>query len=550
MKINIFKGKSTRTKIFTLITVGVVIAVLAVNYLFTYLLGSRALYVDLTPEELYTLSDEMKRECEFVDTLDDGDDAVTVTFCSDPDVLVANTITRVVYFMALDMEREFDNVEVETVNVTYNPTAVARYRTTSLTAINPTDLIISYRGVYRIVSADSFWTRTSDNVYFSFNGEYRLATLIKSVTAKNKPVAYFTTGHGETYYDRENPESATSVASAGIYDLLSERGLEVKNIDLSKEKIPDDCAVLIINNPREDFKFDQSQMGSFEYRSETDAIDVYLRKNQGALMVMRDHTLVDENGEPVLRNLDNFLYEWGFDFSSSTVLDEKNNIGAPDKILGVYETNTNSYANAIYGEFAAMPSAPHTVFPNAGYIECSFYENTIVNEPGAGEVTISYEPFMKSYDSAIVLGEESRAFDLAAVAVRRGHDTETNESSFSYVFCANSGEFLSREMLSNRAYANFDIVSAVVNNISRSDVYASMELGGLSLNSPKYGGKQLMYDTLYAQPSAIYNGDATLKGYTLGFAGAVRTVIALIAVIVPLIPLVIGVVIKIRRRFL
>lgn len=556
MKNSIFKGKATRTKVFTLISVGIIALVLAINYLLTYLIGSRALYVDLTPEELYTLSDGMKRECEFVDALDDGEDAVTITFCSDPDRLVDSTITRAVYFMALHLEREFDNIKVEEVNVTYNPTAVASYRTTSLSEIRPTDVIISYRGLYRIVSADSFWTVSSQNVYFSFNGEYKMASLIKSVTAIDKPVAYFTKGHGETYYNDLEPESETSVKASGIYDLLSERGLEVRTLDLSAEDIPEDCAVLIINDPREDFDFNEEQTDSFFYRSETDKIDVYLRKNQGALMVMRDPTLLDGEGEPVLKNLDNFLYEWGFDFSSATVTDSTNNIGSSDRILGVYETEENSYANAIYGEFASLPSAPHTVFPNAGYIDCSFYETTVRNEDGAGNVTITYESFMTSYNTAIAfmngttVEKEGEELDLAAVAVRRGHDSETNESEFSYVFCVNSKDFLTREMLSNRAYANYDIVSAVVNNISRNDVYASMELGGLSLNSPKYGGKQLIYDTLTEQPAAIYNGDASLAGYTLGFGKTVKTVIAVTAVAVPLVPFVIGVLVKLRRKFL
>lgn len=555
MKHSLFKGKSTRTKAFTLITVGVILVVLAVNYLLTYLVSSKGMYVDLTPEELYTLSDAMKKECEFVDTLDDGEDALTITFCSDPDQLTSSAITRTVYFMALDMEREFENIEVREINSIYNPTALSDYRTTSLTAIKPTDVIISYRGIYRIVSADSFWTKSNESTYFSFNGEYRMATLIKSVTAINKPVAYFTTGHGETVYNGAAAGSEMSVKAAGIYDLLSEQGLTVKTINLKDTEIPDDCALLVINNPREDFKTDSTQSDSFFYRSETDKIDYYLRKNQGALMVMRDPTLVDENGDGVLKNLDALLYEWGFDFSSSVVIDGENSIGSSTNVIGVYETDTNSYANAIYGDFASLPSAPYTVFSDAGYIKCSFYENTVRNEDGAGDVTLTYEPFLTSYDTAValkggVIDSEKTALDLAAVSVRKEHKSDNNESDFSYVFCVNSAEFLSGELLSNRTYANYDIVSAVVNNISRNDVYASMELGGLSLNSPKYGGKQLIYDNLTEQLSEIYNADATYKGYTLGFAGAIRKIIVAVTLTVPAIPLVIGVIIKLRRKFL
>lgn len=548
MKNSLFKGRATRTKVFTLITVGVIIAVLGINYLLTYLFGSNGLQIDLTAEELYTLSPEMKEECAFVDTLDDGDEALTITFCSDPDTLIESTVTRVVYFMALDLEREFDNIEVETVNVRYNPTAVASFRTTSLAEINPVDVIVSYRGSYRIMSAEQFWTVTSENTYFSFNGEYRMATLIKSVTAVNKPVAYFTVGHGETYYDADKPESAMSVEASAIYDLLVNRGFEVRTLDLSKSEIPDDCALIIINNPTEDFVFDGDKLDSFFYYSETDKLDVYLRTDQGALMVTKAP-------EVELPNLDNFLYEWGFEFSDAVVSDPKNNVGTPSKVLGVYETNTDSYANAIYGEFASLPSAPHTVFGNTGYINCSFYETHVKTEDGAGNVFLNYESFMTSYDTAVATKDgltvaQDTELDLASVVVRSALDSFTNERAFSYVFCSNSADFLGRELLSDRAYANYDIVSAVINNISRTDEYASIKLGGLSANSPKYGGKQLIYDTLSETMNEIYNPDATVKGHTKAFSSGVRTVIATISIVVPLIPLLTGVAIKLRRKFL
>ena len=100
------------------------------------------------------------------------------------------------------------------------------------------------------------------------------------------------------------------------------------------------------------------------------------------------------------------------------------------------------------------------------------------------------------------------------------------------------------------AYANFEIVSAVVNNISRNDVYASMDLGGSSVNSTKFAGKILVYDNLTEEPADIYGGNAQLVGTTRGFTGAIKVIIIVIACTVPCVPLVIGVIIKLRRKFL
>ncbi len=537
---------------FTLITVGIIAAVLAVNYLLVHLISKNAFYIDMTPETLYTLSDEMKSECAFIDELT-GEDKIEIIFCQDPDKLTSNTVTRVPYFMALQMQRYYDNLSVKTVNVTYNPTALSKYKTTSLTEIAPDDIIISYGNTYRIVSAESFWMTTSENTYFSYNGEYKMASLIMSVTAKDKPVAYFTVGHGETYYDKNNPDSAGSIASAGLYDLLTERGLRVGTIDLSSEEIPEDCALLIINNPTEDFKYDKSQASSFFYVSETKKIDRYLRKEQGALMVARDYRAVG------LSNLDAFLYEWGFSFGSSLVTDSENHIGSDqdtDKVIGVYEKESNSYANAIYGEFASLASAPNTVFLNTGYVECSFYETDMRYEDGSSSANITYNSFMKTHESAVAtagdgkLDRKDEALDLAGVSVRYDVNENTGESKCSYVFCAASADFFSNELLYNNSYANFDIVSAAVNNISRTDAYASMDLGGSSMNSSKYGGKQLVYDTLSETTATIYNPDATFKGTLKPFTSGVKRTAVIISVLVPLVPLCACVVVKLKRKYL
>ena len=132
------------------------------------------LIIDTTHEGLYTLTDLMKEECKFIDELEG--EKVKITFCADPDTLVASRTTRVVYFMALQMQKQFDNLTVETVNVTYNPTAVAKYKSTSLTEIKYNDIIISYGDRYRIASTDAFWIASSGEVV-AYYGEYKMATL-------------------------------------------------------------------------------------------------------------------------------------------------------------------------------------------------------------------------------------------------------------------------------------------------------------------------------------------------------------------------------------
>ncbi|MBR5140137.1 MAG: hypothetical protein IKV16_03695, partial [Clostridia bacterium] len=204
----ILKGKSKRTQMFAIITLVGIAILIGLNLLLSLVGHSRSVYVDLTPEGLYSVTDRMEKECSFIDEME-GDKKLKIIFCSDPDNLASNMITRVTYFMALKLENMFDNIEVETVNVNFNPTAVAKYKATSLTTISASDVIVTYGDRYRIAGAQSFWTTGDSGNYFSYNGEYKLATLIRSVTLANEgnPAAYFVTGHGETVYDEAALES-------------------------------------------------------------------------------------------------------------------------------------------------------------------------------------------------------------------------------------------------------------------------------------------------------------------------------------------------------
>ena len=50
MKTTLFKGKSTRTKIFTAITVTGILLIFALNLLLTYFGGISLAFADMTPE--------------------------------------------------------------------------------------------------------------------------------------------------------------------------------------------------------------------------------------------------------------------------------------------------------------------------------------------------------------------------------------------------------------------------------------------------------------------------------------------------------------------
>lgn len=547
MKKGFFKEGLSKNRIVALIGSVCIILLLVLTLFLTNLSQKQMLLVDTTYEGLYTLTDLMKEECKFVDDLDGGE--VKITFCADPDTLVSSMTTRVVYFMALQLQKELDNFKVETVNVTYNPTAVAKYKSTSLTEIKYNDIIVSYGDRYRIASTDAFWIASSGEVV-AYYGEYKMATLLRSVTSINRPAAYFVTNHGETYYDSNDPNREGNADAAYLYDMLTERGLSVHTIDLLEaERIPDDCVLLVINNPRSDFSVDEDKLDCYNYISESEKLDRYLLENNGSVMIAKDYSL----SLPVFEE---FLYEWGFDTSSSLVRDESSSLVDEEfshtGIIANYDTDEDSYGYSIYGEFASLSSAPAVLFENTGHIECSFGDAEGTNEPGSYTISRNYAPFLFTTDAAVSYEKDenglyvqpSRAgrLDLAAVTTRMELNSVTGEYKYSYVFCANSPNFFSNDQLGNFSFANYEIMSALTENMVRTDEYASIDLGSTSMNSSNRGGKILLNTTIFNAESNT--GDHKgLSNTTLGWYIA-------ILVTLPLAIAVVGIVVRIRRKFL
>ena len=555
MKKSIFKGKSTHTKIYTVITVVGIVLLLALNFVLTLVGGRRLFIADLTSEGFYTLSDKMVEVCHEILDPEENEEPkqIKITFCTDPDYLVESDAMRATYFMALALQKEFDNVEVVTVNVTNDPTSVAMYRTTSRESITAADVIFSYGAKYTVVDATGFWTK--DN--FSYNGEYRVASILASLTAIDRPVAYFVTDHGTEYYDPQNPGSEMSVNLAYFADLLTERGLEIRTLSLSKVgSIPEDCALLIINNPAEDFGYDESQLNNFSYVSDLEKIDRYLMRESGALMLNKDYAVT-------LPLLEIFCKEWGIAFGNSQVSDPDNALfsavgnGAVDGTVfaGTYDPDEANFGYAYYGGYSTLSSAPKMVFSNTGYVYCSIDMSESMMEPGNENAARNYAAFIGTSGNAYYTDREGLQTPgvqtLVAAGVRTNLNQTTSESTTSYMFCSNSKDFFSNEILGNSAYANYDILASVITNISRTDRYATIELGGLSYNSPSFGGKQTLTTELSETPGKIYSWDAKeVMKYTRGFSRGNAVVYTVVIMAVPTAILSLGIVMFIKRKFL
>ncbi len=548
--------KRHRNALITVAAVLGIAALLALNILFPYLVQKKARYIDMTPEGLYTLSDEMIDACGALK----GD--ITVTFCADPDNLLSNYEARYVYIMAMQLANRFDNIHVETYDINLNPTAVNRFKATSATRIMPYHVIVSCESRYRILSAASFWslgdTSTSNTDYYSFNGEYRMATAFLSVSSVTEPVVCFAYGHGEKIYVDESDAANASLRElsdsghSAFYTLMRNQGFKVAYIDLDREEIPDDCVLLVMDSPTADYA--AGNPASMTERTAFDRMHDFLSEQNGALMLFK-------SPEVELPNLEDYMEYWGIGFRNGQYLRDdashtlSDTLGTRQKLIATLIDDESSVANAIYADVVGIASSPRTVVENSGSVYKSWI-NDYVGSSGTENVTGEYHEFFttspnaNAYTPAGELDSQTPGtYALGAISLRKRNDTVTGNGYYSYVFCAASTELTTNTYLDNRAYSNYDILFATVRYISRVDEYASMELGGTSLNSPKLGGKPLLKVTLDESGNKRYDENGIAVGYYSAVTSGARVAWMTVLIAVPVVAgTVTGAVILLKRR--
>lgn len=524
--------RSRRNIISACIAAALVFILLALNIAVYALTIEKNTYIDMTTEGLYTLSDAMREEIKDID----GD--ITITFCTDVDYLLSTHDTRYVYIMAKEIEKYKDNVKVETVNIEKNPTAVQKYKTTSGTKIKASDVIVSCGDRFRIIGASSFWSYDSTGKnYWAFNGEYKMATAMLSVASKDEYTAYFTVGHGEVVYDPESPDE--SHPAYQFYHLLRDSGLKVKTLDLDTQQIPEDCVLLILNGPKEDYTSKPDGNMYVDYVSPMEKIDRYL-DNYGSLMVFTDPFVY-------LAELEEYLCEWGMQINHSVVKDSlryEDGEGAEQSRTTLQAQYASAEKNplgySLYSDIIDLAGTPKTVIENSGYITRTWESDETYNSRNR---TSMYSAVLLSSDGASAYNEDglltSRGGDYHLASVTARVHTKEVSPYYSYVFAAASTNVTDSKYLSNGTYANYDMLFAVVRTLSRTDVYASDSLGALTMNTANYGGKILDSDAMSETEREIYENRQVVKTYAAMTKKDAAVLSALVlcvpAIIIPLL---------------
>lgn len=231
-------------------TAALVAAIIATFAAITVVLQNLELTpIDLSQEQLYTLSDEVKQKIQNANIQQD----VKIYF-------FGSTEDDSNYELAKQFTKVNEHITAETVDASANPELANKYSVESGTQ----EIVIECGEKSKIVlSSDLVTYDTTTGETISIADE-KLANSIVSITGEKTPKVYFLDGYGEF---------SLSHNMMYLNSLLANEVVEVESFDMmTTGKVPDDCDTLVITTPSKDFE-----------TSTADAILSYLKSGKNVL---------------------------------------------------------------------------------------------------------------------------------------------------------------------------------------------------------------------------------------------------------------------------
>lgn len=467
------------------LTVVIIAAVILVNAIFTALAEKYLWYVDMTSEDIYSLTDDAK---ELLAKEFNTEKPVLVTFCAEKDVLESSAEQRMALHTVLEIAKLYDNIDVRYVDIYTNPSAVQQYKLHTTQDINSQSIIVAATNkndkiecrVHSLKSLFSFDSSTQETI--GYNGEQRLVSSLLAVTKDELPLACFTTNHGEV--DNTNINYLSNV--------LYETGYDIKEIDLTKEDIPASARLVVIFDPQSDFK----SSNTLNETDELSKLDAFLDDRNAVMAFVDDET-------PHLANLEDFLEEWGIKIArhediNLLIRDSDHSLSTSGYTnVGQYVTDEGGLGHSLVSGLTSMKYPKTVVFPKVTtFAAATGYESSRDEDGntwsyhyyGNGVTRNSYDVFLSSAEAeAIAGGQKLKASELEALGLqdpaklpfsymritRENHDNGDGTMSYSYLLACASTDFARPAALTS-TYGNHELLTYACSMMGRDVVSVSL----------------------------------------------------------------------------
>lgn len=243
----------------------------------------------------------------------------------------------------------------------------------------------------------------------------------------------------------------TSGDSTGLETLLKQNNYEFTTIsNLLIEDIPEDTQIVVVNAPTQDF--DPSEISKLEQ----------FLYNDGELG--KDLLYVASANQSSMPNLDDFLAEWGFEFTNEMVYSTTS---------GTYYTYPTYIFSEIgetdYTEFMALDSSRYTypipyrvcnlLFEESGQ---RYTETILVSDYNA--VGMPSDADISSWDPTTATS--SGPFPLMAMSTEYDLLGDTQKQVESHVIMIASDYFVYSDILSSTSFANSTLTLNVLNDVA------------------------------------------------------------------------------------
>ena len=447
-KASFLRNKKFRYGTASVVLTAVFIAfVIVINAIFASLAYKFNWYIDMSPEEFYTLGDASKA------LLADVDADVNIIFCMDPDELEELQAMRYIYTTAKQLREEFPNITITHKDPEKNPSFFQKYKITG-TSINDYTVIVESGTEYRVFTWSAFYKiSTNTGNPFAYDGEFKFTSAILAITQTESPIVCFTKNHGED-------------PNMYLIELLIDAGYDFQAIDLTTEDIPEDCRLIVINDPKTDFitTNDGSDV------SEIEKIDRFLDKF-GSLMVFMSPDV------KALPDLEEYLEEWGIKFERSLIRDVSNSVSV-DGFSLVANYPTEGYGASIHMDLRNLTQPPKSIVKYAMPIVTLFDAN---GDYLLNNIERNVSPVLTSSSKAVAMqdGKQiSAASDIAKYNLMTFSYERTlidNDPYYSYVLACGSANFCDQAYLTSNTYANRDILYSALRAMGKEKVPADID---------------------------------------------------------------------------
>lgn len=453
--------------------------IFVLNLVVTTLTDRFNLFVDLTEEQLYEISEASEELL-----ADMGDEEIKFIFLTPLDELDNNEYAKSIKTLALEYEEKYDNISIEHIDMIKNPGTVAKYRKEY--DLSSTTVIVESAKRFVAFDMSECFVYTQDEngnySYYAFNAEYRFTSALIRVTRDTMPKALFTSNHLET-------------VPVQFKALLADAGFEVDLLDLSQSDIPENTELIIINDPRTDFTGIESEtVGS----SEITKLSAYLNNGGNAMIFVGPET-------PALKNLDELCAAWGIEIVHDlAVVDTYNSIASIDSfaVIAKYDESDENLA-PFHKSLSSVATPQRTV---------SYYTSPLKLIP-VTDVTHGVGAILTSYSTATVPVSETQnyaegAIPLLAAGYKNTYDSERGESVQNYLVVGGSTWFAGDVFLGTyrNTYGNAELLKSTVAEMTDETMILNVSYkvyNDTTLTIDSATSQKWLYALVFALPAAV-----------------------------------------------